>query len=87
MQLIPYVGLNQNRIRTIINGVVRAMEARGMDVCGKYGVKHYRCVCVCVCVCVFVCVGVCVIQCRNCGKILRNPSLAQRVCGGGDISR
>ena len=43
------------------------------------------CVCVCVCVCVFVCVGVCVIQCRNCGKILRNPSLAQRVCVGGEI--
>ena len=38
VQLISYVGLNQDRIRTIINGVIREMEARSMDVCGTYTV-------------------------------------------------
>ena len=36
VQLIPYAGLGQEKIRKIINGVIGEMVQRGMDVSGEF---------------------------------------------------
>ena len=41
VQLVPYAGLTQKKIRSLINGVIKEMVKRKLEVCGRYAVSEY----------------------------------------------